>query len=889
MLTFRFGPLRAWAHYGAALAVAILFASLSAWVVWQDRSETYDSERRALLNTARLAADDLGATFDQIDALLKSVGRLYADGQESGPEEKARLADYIKKEIADHPIAARLYVADSEGKIVVGGGAFAAAPTAFTVADAAFFKRAAAGDRSLIFEGPHKARFGRGWVIALTRRLDNGKGEFLGAVSASIMVESLTQLFSTLETVDNGAVALWTDTGVLVARFPQLPDAEAQIGADIMPERVKRRLREQSRNQDVYDAVTPFDGVVRLIAYQKVRNSPYVLFWGAPKVALEWSWRRLALGLGLLSATVAAAAFWTARRQLTWAAHLDEDNRLLERRVAERTDELEKKNRALAASERKFSDAMAKAPNPMIMFARDGRMVEVNAAFCSLHGFSRDEALAMNAFKLIPPEDGPSALEDMRRLETGECESYRVERRYLHKDGRLIWMQADVSIVRDASGAGDFFIVQAQDISARLAHEDRMNALNADLAERVEREVRTRQSAQARLAQNEKMAALGQLASGVAHDFNGVLQTVLIGAATIGRRPGDPDLAQTVAATIKRAATRGAALTGRLLAFARRSEPSAEGVDVASVLSGLAAMLKPTLAPGVRIAVAVAPDLPKAAADREQLETALVNLATNAADAIAGDGLVTFAASAYRADDHDGRGLSPGSYVRIDVTDDGAGMDDDTLARAFEPFFTTKAVGKGTGLGLPTARGFAEQSGGALALERRPGGGTTASLWLPLVALDAPDAADPAPATPTVPAALRSLRVLLIDDDDVLRAMLARDLGEHGLVAETAGGGAEALARLAGGGDFDVVVADLAMPGMSGAALIREARRLKPGLPAIILTGDIVAAAAQDLDTLGAPVVRKPVATAALVAAIEAAARAPGERGASRSRDLLGV
>jgi C4-dicarboxylate-specific signal transduction histidine kinase len=417
-----FGPPRAWAYYGAALAVALLFASLSAWVVWEDRSETYASERRALLNTARLVADNLGESFDQIDALLKSVGRLYADGQESGPEEKARLADFMTKEIADHPIAARIYVADSEGKIVVGGGAFAAAPTSFNLADAAFFKRAAAGDQGLIFEGPVEARFGDGWVIVLSRRLDNGKGEFLGAVSASITVESLTRLFSTLETVDKGAVALWTDAGVLVARYPRDLDAEAQVGAEIMPERAKRRLREQPQNQDVYSAVTQFDGVVRLIASQKVRNTPYLVFCGSPKVALDGSWWRAALALGLLCATIAVAAFWTARRQLAWTALLEEDKRRLERRVAERTAELE--------------------------------------------------------------------------------------------------------------------------------------TLNASLADRVEREVRTRQSAQARLAQNEKMAALGQLASGVAHDFNGVLQTVLIGAATVGRRPDDPDLARSVAATIERAATR---------------------------------------------------------------------------------------------------------------------------------------------------------------------------------------------------------------------------------------------------------------------------------------------------------------------------------------------
>jgi CheY-like chemotaxis protein len=268
--------------------------------------------------------------------------------------------------------------------------------------------------------------------------------------------------------------------------------------------------------------------------------------------------------------------------------------------------------------------------------------------------------------------------------------------------------------------------------------------------------------------------------------------------------------------------------------------------------------------------------LPAVLADRGQLETALVNLAVNARDAMPDGGTLTLSASAAHAGSGGGRDRPPpGAHVRLVVADTGTGMDAETLGRACEPFFTTKARGRGTGLGLAMARSFAEGSGGALAIDSAPGNGTRVSIWLPT-------AGDPARREPPLPAgadaergaaraggAARRACVLLVDDEPTVRLVLAQELAEEGFEVVDAADGAAALALLDRPVPVDLLVSDLAMPGMDGVALIREARRRCPGLPAILLTGYAGEAAAMAvggaLDRDGTfALLRKPVTGAAL-------------------------
>ncbi len=359
--------------------------------------------------------------------------------------------------------------------------------------------------------------------------------------------------------------------------------------------------------------------------------------------------------------------------------------------------------------------------------------------------------------------------------------------------------------------------------------------------EQLRRETAQREAAESRVRQAQRMEALGQLAGGIAHDVNNVLQAVASGARLMRRRPEDPEQVKRLAGMVLEATERGAAVARRLLAFARQGELRADLVDAAAMVEDLREVLGHTLGAGVVVRTDVAEALPMLHADKGQLETVLVNLATNARDAMAlqGGGVLTLSAAAEEVTEgaRHGAGLLPRSYVRLTVTDTGTGMDAATLARASEPFFTTKPAGSGTGLGLAMAKGFAEQSGGGLLIESAPGAGTKVTLWLPVgVAVEdaPPETADGGEAaTEEMPAP----RVLLVDDEKLVREALAAELVAHGWRVEQAADAREALRRLEAATPFDLLVTDLAMPGSNGLELLRQARQRVPGLPGVLLTG----------------------------------------------------
>jgi signal transduction histidine kinase len=260
-----------------------------------------------------------------------------------------------------------------------------------------------------------------------------------------------------------------------------------------------------------------------------------------------------------------------------------------------------------------------------------------------------------------------------------------------------------------------------------------MAAARTEARAALEKEAMQRQ-ALTRLAHAQRLEALGQLAGGVAHDFNNVLQVVQSSARLIERAPEDAVKARHLAATMSEAAGRGANITRRLLSFARGAELRSEAVDAGALFAALGEILAHTIGPGVDVRMEVNAPLPRLLADRQQLETVLINLATNARDAMEGQGKLTIFAmrETVEEDDEFFRGwLQAGAYVRISVSDTGRGMNPEVLARACEPFFTTKPEGEGTGLGLAIARGFAAQSGGALKIDTMDGAGATVHLWLP--------------------------------------------------------------------------------------------------------------------------------------------------------------
>ena len=496
----------------------------------------------------------------------------------------------------------------------------------------------------------------------------------------------------------------------------------------------------------------------------------------------------------------------------------------------------------LEAERSRLSEIIEAVPIGVGIIDTKGRVVLGNALMKRLHGpVIQAEAEAPSGEWIAADKDGNRlALEDFpiqRALRLGETTLPGVEFLFRNIDGKENWFRVGAVPLRWQDGQVQEALTIFVDIDAEKRLLDIQQRINTALEQRVRDEMAAREAAQQRAAHAERMHALGQIAGGVAHDFNNVLQAVSGGAALIERHPRDAERVLRNARMVSDAARRGAAITSRLLTFSRRGDLRAENVEVAMLLSDMAEVLTHTLGGSVVCKVDVSFDLPPLLADRGQLETVLVNLATNARDAMPSGGTLTLAADAetVSAGLPHPAGLAPGAYVRIAVSDTGSGMDRTVLARVTEPFFTTKQPGKGTGLGLAMAKGFAEQSGGSLLIDSVIGHGTRIILWLPSGAAVAKSS------TPNNDQAEHMVSdrpcVLLVDDDAVVRDVLTLSLQDYGYTVLAMESGQAALIRLETRQRVDIIVSDLTMPEMDGLTLIRAAQERRPGLPAVLLTG----------------------------------------------------
>ena len=383
---------------------------------------------------------------------------------------------------------------------------------------------------------------------------------------------------------------------------------------------------------------------------------------------------------------------------------------------------------------------------------------------------------------------------------------------YRQPGGRIASLEVSAAPVRDSDGRLVLGVLAMQDVTDKL-------------------------EAEAALRQAQRLEGVGQLTGGVAHDFNNLL-TAVIGGLDLALKRIEDERARRLVTNALHAAQRGAKLTAQLLAFSRRQRLETRAVDLNALIAGMSDLLTSTLGGAIKVEHALAADLPLAVVDPAQVELALLNLAINARDAMGGDGVITLATRAVSLGEPGGlHEPEPGDYVMVSVRDEGSGMTPDVLARAVEPFFTTKPVGKGSGLGLSQVAGLAKQLGGGLRIDSALGFGTEVMLFAPRAAAGVaePSGLAEGPAVFARPAP--PMNVLVVEDDHAVRAYVCELLREAGHGVVGAAGGAEALARLQGGLRPDVLLADFAMPGMTGAELLRQARALLPGLPGLIMTG----------------------------------------------------
>jgi len=458
----------------------------------------------------------------------------------------------------------------------------------------------------------------------------------------------------------------------------------------------------------------------------------------------------------------------------------------------------------------------------------------------AMFGISPDASVSMRDFYdgLHPDDREATAAAYAGAADPARRALYDVEYRTIGRDDGIIrWVAA--------KGRGVFvddrcvrLLGTAVDVTERKAIEERIRDLNDTLERRVADEVAERAKAEEALRQAQKMEAVGQLTGGVAHDFNNLL-TIIKSSTDLLRKPNlAEERRRRYVDAISDTVDRAAKLTGQLLAFARRQPLKPEIFDPSVRVSAVTEMLRSIVGARIEIVSRVRAEDCFVEADVSQFETALVNMAVNARDAMDGEGRLTISVEKLeRMPPIRGHAGGSGPFVAVSLEDTGAGIPSEKLMQIFEPFYTTKGVGKGTGLGLSQVFGFAKQSGGDIDVDSELGSGSRFTLYLPRVEREALQPGDAEPSRPGVISGGGGQRILVVEDNVDVGTFSTQLLGDLGYVTTWAANGDEALRLLSEADGFDAVFSDVVMPGISGVELGLEIRRRHPGLPVVLTSG----------------------------------------------------
>ncbi len=452
---------------------------------------------------------------------------------------------------------------------------------------------------------------------------------------------------------------------------------------------------------------------------------------------------------------------------------------------------------ALRVREEAASQLIEEAPDGVLLLGPEGRILATNSRACTISGWSREELVGMSIAETFLPEERETVGDYLRVLREGP--PIEIERRLLRKDGTTVQVES----------------------TAKLLPDSRIVSIMRDVSARREREERIRQA--------QKLESLGQLTGGIAHDLNNVLTVILANAEYVGSALPDRADLTIVLKDILDAANRGAALIRRLTGFARTGVLQPQPVRLDAWLHDFQRTLRRLLPATIRIQPAITSGVPPIQVDPTALEQIMLNLATNARDAMPAGGILTIAGST-----ESGTETEPAPCVIVRVTDSGEGMDPATISRVFEPFFTTKPPGKGTGLGLSTVYGLMKQHGGSVSVESAPGKGTAITLRFPVAGM----VEEPLPEVTNAPIPVVAATALLVEDDDLLRETARRALVLHGFEVLLARNGAEGLRILETEGDrVDLVITDVVMPVLGGIGLYHETRIRGYRLPFLFTSG----------------------------------------------------
>lgn len=490
-----------------------------------------------------------------------------------------------------------------------------------------------------------------------------------------------------------------------------------------------------------------------------------------------------------------------------------------------------------AAQARMDRETFEKTQIGLAQIGLDKCYLAVNAKLAEITGYSCEELIGKSPLAFTPHDDAAVDRHLVEAMLRGDRASLIREKRYLRKDGRMIWVRITSTLIRTPEGRPEFFVNAIEDIDSTRQLE--LAAREAD-----------------------KLHSLGRMAAGLAHDFNNLLSVILSYSGILATDEALTIEQKADAHEVRSAAYRAAALTAQMLTYARKQPMQAHAVDCSTALKAIEGLLLPLLGAQIALSWDVESGTPACSIEPGQFEQVVVNLAINGRDAMGGAGRLAIFARPMVLTAAQRMNLPHGVYVAIDVRDTGSGIPPAALPSIFEPFFTTKAEGKGTGLGLAIVRSIATQSGGSVFVADTGASGTTFTVLFPIATHgDATVTAEPR--SPVLVHSGHGEHLLVVDDDPSVRRMLHTALSRAGFLVTLAANGAEALFISSSSlHHFDALIADIEMPLLNGVALMERLREQNPTLPTILMTG--TAALVKD----DAPLLRKPFSVDELLQAI---------------------
>lgn len=529
----------------------------------------------------------------------------------------------------------------------------------------------------------------------------------------------------------------------------------------------------------------------------------------------------------------------------------------------------------LQIAEQQISTILAIAADAIISLNAQMRIMVFNDGAATIFGYAKEEVIGQPLDILIPERFRPHHKEHVATFSTSRVAARRMgERQEIfarRKDGSEF--PAEASIAKQEIGGQRAYMVVLRDVTERKRAQAELALANSQLEERVaertralEAEIKRREEAHAALIQAQRMEAFGQLTGGVAHDFNNLL-TIVTGNLELLGENAMPAASRTLLKRAVDAADMGAALTKRLLTFARRRSLSPQVLDLNELVLGLMEILKRSIGEPITLSTMLAGQLWTTKVDPSEVENAILNLAINARDAMRNGGELMVETRNVEGSElpFDGGGRQ---FVMLSVSDTGEGMPPDVMERAFEPFFTTKEPGRGTGLGLSTVYGFAQQSGGHAVIESAPGRGTTVRLYLPRA--EAETSSTTALPAEAVPMSEASEVILVVEDNAEVRELTMQRVEGLGYVVLEAESGPAAIGLLRAGEHVDLVLSDIVMAGgMSGYDVASWVREHAPHIRVVLTTGYAAEEARHAPWEAGnRPILRKPYKRAQLAVAL---------------------